>query len=88
MLPVLTATEGKSHQTVIGAGVGVSDDEMGGDITLAKSVSNVCIGAGAGVSDNGMGGERTRGRGNGLIPYPTVLPFEPMPHVEAGTVST
>ena len=88
MLPVLTATEGKSHQTVIGAGVGVADDEMGGDITLAKSVSNVCIGARAGASDDGMGGEQTSGRGNGLIPYPTVLPFKPMPHVEAGAVST
>ena len=88
MLPVLAATEGESHQTVIGAGVGVSDEGMGGDIKLAKSVSNVCIGAGAGVSDHGMGGDRTRGRGSGLIPYPTVLPFEPMPRVEAGTVST
>jgi hypothetical protein len=60
MLPVLAATEGESHQTVIGAGVGVSDEGVGGDITLAESVSNVCIGAGAGVSDHGMGGDRTR----------------------------
>ena len=33
MLPVLAATEGESHQTVIGAGVGVSDEGMGGDRT-------------------------------------------------------
>jgi hypothetical protein len=79
MLPVLAATEGASHQTAIGAGVGVSDEGMGGDITLAKSVSNVCIGAGAGVSDDRMGGDRTRGRGSGLIRYPTVRLLSPCP---------